>query len=103
GPRNTRFQGPPHSSTAPSIDALSARSRWIDLTPDSFTLAKSITTTSAPASPARPAVAPPIPQAPPTRSTRLPSYRNLSNNLKVVSLFVLGPRTLRGDRRKVRR
>src|SRR5438552_4253270 len=40
-----------------------------------------MTTTSAPASRASSAVAAPIPEAPPTTTARLPSYRNASNRL----------------------
>src|SRR5437763_14192712 len=40
-----------------------------------------MTSTSAPASRATSAVAAPIPEAPPTTSARLPSYRNPSNRL----------------------
>src|SRR5258708_39195532 len=40
-----------------------------------------MTTTSAPASRAASAVAAPIPDAPPTTSARLPSYRNASKRL----------------------
>src|SRR5216683_287665 len=40
-----------------------------------------MTTTSAPASRATSAVAAPIPDAPPTTSARLPSYRNASKRL----------------------
>ena len=42
--------GPPHSSTALSMEASSARLTWMALAPGSFTSAKSMTTTSAPAS-----------------------------------------------------
>ena len=51
------------------------------LDPGSVTAAKSMTTTSAPASCASWAAAAPIPVAPPTTTTRLPSYRNASNRL----------------------
>src|SRR5437764_916171 len=71
--------GPPHSSTAASIDALSDRSRLMALTPSRVTSARSMTTTSAPASFTSSAVAAPIPVAPPTTSARLPSYLNASN------------------------
>src|SRR5262245_20762875 len=71
---------PLHSSTAASIDAASARSRWTAFTPDSVTSAKSITTTSAPASWTSSAVAAPMPLAPPTTSARLPSYRKASKS-----------------------
>src|SRR5437660_5154647 len=40
-----------------------------------------MTTTSAPAASASSAVAAPMPVAPPTTSTRLPSYRNASNRV----------------------
>src|SRR5690242_5348445 len=71
--------GPPHSSRAASIDAVSARFRRIALTPGNVTSARSITTTSAPASCTNSATAAPMPVAPPTTSARLPSYRNASN------------------------
>ena len=47
---NSACTGPPHSSTAVSIDALSERSSEIALAPASVTGARSMTTTSAPAS-----------------------------------------------------
>src|SRR5207248_3919683 len=78
---NRACTGPPHSSTAASIDALSDRSRLMALTPSSFTSARSITTTSAPASFTSSAVAAPMPVAPPTTRARLPSYLNASNKL----------------------
>ena len=49
------------------------------LTPANVTSARSMTTTSAPAARANSAAAAPIPVAPPTTSTRLPSNRNESN------------------------
>ena len=45
---NSAWTGPPHSSTAASMDALSARLTWMALTPGRVTSAKSMTTTSAP-------------------------------------------------------
>ena len=65
--------GPPHSSMAASIDDRSARSTWMDVAPGSVTSAKSITTTSAPASWTSSAAAAPMPVAPPTTRTRFPS------------------------------
>ncbi len=65
--------GPPHSSTAVSIDDRSARLTWMALAPGSVTSAKSITTTSAPASCTSSAAAAPMPVAPPTTRTRFPS------------------------------
>ena len=48
---NSASTGPPHSSTAASIEAVSARFTWMAFAPASVDLgAKSITTTSAPAS-----------------------------------------------------
>ena len=64
---------PPHSATAASIDAWSARSTWMARAPGRLTSAKSMTTTSAPASWASAAAAAPMPVAPPTTRTRLPS------------------------------
>src|SRR5205807_5236609 len=78
---NRAWTGPPHSSTAASIDALSDRSRLIALTPSSVTSARSMTTTSAPASLTSSAVAAPMPVAPPTTRARLPSYLKASNRL----------------------
>ena len=49
------------------------------VTPSNATSARSMTTTSAPAARANSAAAAPIPVAPPTTSTRLPSNRNESN------------------------
>src|SRR5262245_53620045 len=71
--------GPPHSSTAASMDALSDRSSTIDVTPSRVTGARSMTTTSAPASFTSSAAAAPIPVAPPTTTARLPLYENASN------------------------
>src|SRR5438132_8066971 len=76
---NRAWTGPPHSSTAASIDALSDRSRPMALTPSRVTSARSMTTTSAPASFTSSAVAAPMPVAPPTTRARLPSYLNASN------------------------
>src|SRR6478736_637104 len=76
---NSAWIGPPHSSSAFSMLALSRRSRSIALAPASVTGAKSITTTSAPRSCTSSATAAPMPVAPPTTSARLPSYRNASN------------------------
>src|SRR5947209_4746313 len=76
---NRACTGPPHSSTAASIDALSERSSLIALTPSRVTSARSMTTTSAPASFTSSAVAAPMPVAPPTTTARLPSYLNASN------------------------
>ena len=70
---NSAWIGPPHSSTAASMEASSARLTWMALAPGSFTSAKSITTTSAPASCTSSAAAAPIPVAPPTTRTRFPS------------------------------
>src|SRR5438067_4335517 len=78
---NKACTGPPHSSTATSIDALSDKSRLMALTPSSVTSARSMTTTSAPASFTSSAVAAPMPVAPPTIRARLPSYLNASNGL----------------------
>jgi hypothetical protein len=50
-------------------------------TPVSVTGARSMTTTSAPASCASSATAAPMPVAPPTTSARLPSYLNASNRV----------------------
>src|SRR5437660_2412012 len=88
---NRAWTGPPHSSTAASIDALSDRSRLIALTPSRVTSALSMTTTSAPASFTSSAVAAPMPVAPPTTRARLPSYLNASNKL----IFLLSGRTHR--------
>ena len=71
--------GPPQASTAALMDARDARSTPMAVTPSSATSARSITTTSAPASRANSAAAAPIPVAPPTTSTRLPSNRNESD------------------------
>src|SRR5918998_6979301 len=76
---NSASTGPPTSSTAASIDALSDRSRCTALTPGRVTSARSMTTTSAPASLTSSAAAAPMPVAPPTTSARLPSYLNASN------------------------
>src|SRR5581483_3298795 len=76
---NSTCTGPPQSSTAASTDSRSARLRWIAFTPGSVTSAKSMTTTSAPASCTSSATAAPMPVAPPTTNARLPSYRNASN------------------------
>ena len=70
---NRAWTGPPQASTAASIDAGSARSTSIDCTPSRVTGARSITTTSAPASRVSSAAAAPMPVAPPTTRTRLPS------------------------------
>src|SRR5437764_1608349 len=78
---NRAWTGAPHSSTAASIDALSDRSSLIALTPSSVTSARSMTTTSAPASFTSSAVAAPIPVAPPTTRARLPSNLKASNRL----------------------
>src|SRR5437764_6917308 len=78
---NRAWTGAPHSSTAASIDALSDRSSLIALTPSSVTSARSMTTTSAPASFTSSAVAAPMPVAPPTTRARLPSYLKASNRL----------------------
>src|SRR4051794_33112351 len=74
----TACSGPPHSSSALSMLPLSRRSRLIAFTPGSVISAKSMTTTSAPSSWASAAAAAPMPVAPPTTSTRLPSKRNFS-------------------------
>src|SRR5262245_2110383 len=66
------------------------------LTPGSVTWAKSMTTTSAPASCASRAAAAPMPLAPPTTTTRLPSYRKASNRLTLDLLGTAGS-GLRGD------
>src|SRR3954451_20952902 len=79
----------PSSSSAASIDDRSPRFTWIACAPASFTSAKSMTTTSAPASCASSATAAPIPVAPPTTSARLPSYRNALN--RPISCFPLVP------------
>ena len=70
---NSACTGPPHSSTAASMESLSARLTWMALAPGSFTSAKSMTTTSAPASCTSSAAAAPMPVAPPTTRTRFPS------------------------------
>ena len=70
---NSACTGPPHSSTAASMEALSARFTWMAFAPGSVTSAKSMTTTSAPASCTSSAVAAPMPVAPPTTRTRFPS------------------------------
>src|SRR6478609_9697696 len=75
---NSAWIGPPHSSSAVSMLALSRRSRLIALSPARVTGAKSITTTSAPRSCTSSATAAPMPVAPPTTSARLPSYLNAS-------------------------
>ena len=51
----------------------------MDATPSSVTRARSMTTTSPPASWASLAAAAPMPVAPPTTSTRLPSKQNASS------------------------
>src|SRR3954453_22156711 len=76
---NTTCTGPPHSATALSIDAASARLTWSALMAGIVISAKSMPTTSAPASCTSCAVALPMPLAAPTTSTRLPSNRNASN------------------------
>src|SRR6476469_524616 len=81
---NSAWIGPPHSSSALSMLALSRRSRSIALAPASVTGAKSITTTSAPRSCTSSATAAPMPVAPPTTSARLPSYRNASAFITVL-------------------
>src|SRR5947209_2054488 len=90
---NRAWTGPPHSSTAASIDALSDRSRLMAFTPSMVTSARSMTTTSAPACFTTSAVAAPLPVAPPTTSARLPSYLNASN--KLISLLSGGARAHR--------
>ncbi len=70
---NSTSTFPPHSPMAVSIDDRSARLTWMALAPARVTSAKSITTTSAPASWASWAAAAPMPVAPPTTRTRLPS------------------------------
>src|SRR5262245_27989176 len=85
---NSACTGPPHSSRAASIEAFSERSRWMAFTPGSVISARSMTTTSAPASLASSATAAPMPVAPPTTSARRPSYLYASNS--VMSYLLVG-------------